>query len=153
MPTTTIVPPAPPLFDEARLAVAGFLARYSEPRRRSYSTDLRQFISWCAQMQLGLFSLKRGHVELWARSMAETGLARSTTGRRIPTIAGFYRMTVIDGFIEHSPAEHVRRPKIDTESATLRLDRMELSAFWAQGAAGTPTDHALACLLGLLGPL
>ena len=28
---------------------------------------------------------------------------------------------------------------------------MELSAFVAQGAAGSPVDHALACLLGLLG--
>jgi integrase len=45
----------------------------------------------------------------------------------------------------------VRRPKIDTESATPGLDRMELSAFIAQGAAAGPVDHALACLLGLLG--
>ena len=66
-------------------------------------------------------------------------------------MAGFYRIATIDGLIEHSPAEHVRRPKIDTESATLGLDRMELSAFIAQGAAAGPMDHALACLLGLLG--
>jgi integrase len=45
----------------------------------------------------------------------------------------------------------VRRPKIDTESATLGLDRMELGAFIAQGAAAGPVDYALACLLGLLG--
>ena len=40
-PGTTVVPPTPPLFDEARLAVAGFLARYSGPTRKSYATDLR----------------------------------------------------------------------------------------------------------------
>jgi len=40
--TTTITIPTAPLFDEARLAVAGFLARYSEPTRRSYTSDLRQ---------------------------------------------------------------------------------------------------------------
>ena len=151
MSTTTIVSPTPPLFDEARLAIAGFLARYSEPTRRSYSTDLRQFFGWCAEVNVGIFSLKRGHIELWARSMEEKGLARSTIGRRISTIACFYRMAVIDGYLEHSPAEHVRRPKIDTESATLGLDGMELSGFVAQGAAGSATDHALACLLGLLG--
>lgn len=38
-----------------------------------------------------------------------------------------------------------------TESTTLGLDRMELGAFIAHGAASRPTDHALACLLGLLG--
>ena len=151
MPGTTIVTPTPPLFDEARLAVAGFLARYSGPTRRSYTTDLRQFFSWCASVELGVFDLRRGHIELWARSMEERGLARATIGRRLSTASGFYRICVLDGLIEHSPADYVRRPKIDTESATLGVDRMELSAFVAQAAAGGAMDHALACLLGLLG--
>jgi hypothetical protein len=30
----------PPLFDEARIAVAGYLARYPEGTRRSYASDL-----------------------------------------------------------------------------------------------------------------
>ncbi len=149
--STTITTPIPPLFDEARLAVAGFLARYSGPTRRSYVSDLRQFFSWCASVDIETFAIKRGHIELWARSMEEKGLARATIGRRLSTVAGFYRICVLDGLIEHSPAEYVRRPKIDTDSATLGLDRMELSAFVAQGAAGGPMDHALACLLGLLG--
>lgn len=46
MSTTTIVSPTPVLYDEARLAVAGFLARYSGPTRTSYATDLRQCFSW-----------------------------------------------------------------------------------------------------------
>jgi site-specific recombinase XerD len=151
MSTTTIVTQSPPLFDEARQAVAGFLARYSGPTRRSYATDLRQFFSWCARMDLEVFDLKRAHIELWARAMEDKGLGRATIGRRLSTVVGFYRMAVLDGYLEHSPAEYVRRPKIDTESATLGLDRTELSAFVAQAAAGSPTDHALACLLGLLG--
>ena len=51
MSSTTIVKPVPPLFDEARLAIAGFLARYSAPTRRSYTIDLRQFFSWCAEVK------------------------------------------------------------------------------------------------------
>jgi len=150
--TTTITIPTPPLFDQARLAVAGFLARYSEPTRRSYTSDLRQFFAWCDSVGLAIFEAKRPHLELWARSMEERGLARATIGRRLSTVAGFYRIATLDGLIEHSPAEYVRRPKIDTESATLGLDRMELSAFIAQAAAAAgPVDHALACLLGLLG--
>jgi site-specific recombinase XerD len=149
--TTTIVPPTPPLFDESRLAVAGFLARYSQPTRRSYHCDLRQFFAWCASLNLEVFAVQRGHLELWARTMEDRGLARATIGRRLSTVAGFYRTCVIDGILDHSPADYVRRPKIDTESATLGLDRMELSAFIACGQASSPTDHALACLLGLLG--
>jgi integrase len=69
----------------------------------------------------------------------------------LSTLAGFYRVAVIDGLLEHSPLEFVRRPKISDESQTLGLDRMELGAFIAQGAAGGATNHALVCLLGLLG--
>ena len=83
--------------------------------------------------------------------MEEKGLARATIGRKLSTVAGFYRICVLDGLIEHPPAEHVRQPKIDTESPTLGLDRTELSAFVTQGAVGGPMDPALACLLGLLG--
>ena len=56
MSATTIVIPPPPVFDEARLAVAGFLARYSGPTRVSYSGDLRQFFAWCAQVDLAVFA-------------------------------------------------------------------------------------------------
>jgi len=108
MSTTTIVSPTPILFDEARLAVAGFLTRYSGPTRTSYATDLRQFFSWCAQMDLQVFAVQRGHVELWARAMEDRGLARATVGRRLSTVAGFFRIAVLDGLLEHSPAEYVR---------------------------------------------
>jgi integrase len=79
------------------------------------------------------------------------GLAKATVGRRLSTLAGFYRVAVIDGHLDHSPLEFVRRPKISDESPTLGLDRMELGAFIAQAAAAGVVDHALACLLGLLG--
>jgi hypothetical protein len=36
--TSTIVIPPAPLFDEARLAIAGFLARYFGATRTSYAT-------------------------------------------------------------------------------------------------------------------
>ena len=99
MSSTTIVIASPPIFDESRLAVAGFLARYSGPTRVSYSGDLRQFFAWCAQVNLGIFELRRGHLELWARSMEERGLARAAISRRLSTVAGFYRICVLDGLL------------------------------------------------------
>lgn len=150
--TAQIVPPSRPLFDEARLAVGGFSARYSGSTRAGYACDLRAWLAWCAQVGLEVFAVRRPHVELYARWMEEEKhLARATIGRRLSTVVGFYRYAVIDGYLAESPAEHVRRPKIDTESTTLGLDRMELGAFIAQAAAAGPVDHALACLLGLLG--
>jgi site-specific recombinase XerD len=147
-----LVPTAPPLLDETRLAVGGFLARYSGNTRTGYASDLRGWFAWCAEVGLEPFAVLRVHIELYARWMEEERrLSRATIGRRLSTVVGFYRFAVIDGFMAESPAEHVRRPKIDTESTTLGLDRMELGAFLAQAAAAGPVDHALACLLGLLG--
>lgn len=153
-PTTTaqLVPPVPPLFDEARLAIGGFLARYSGSTRSGYASDLRAWFAWCDQGNLDVFAVRRVHIELYARWMEEDRhLARATIGRRLSTVVGFYRFAVVDGHMAESPAQHIRRPKIDTESTTLGLDRMELGAFLAQAAAAGPVDHALACLLGLLG--
>lgn len=143
---------APPLYDEARLAVGGFLARYSGNTRTGYASDLRGWFTWCAQFGLEPFAVLRVHIELYARWMEEERqLARATIGRRLSTVVGFYRFAVIDGLLAESPAEHIRRPKMDTESTTLGLDRMELGTLMAQAAAAGPVDHALACLLGLLG--
>lgn len=150
--TAQLVPPSRALFDEARLAVGGFLARYSSNTRAGYACDLRAWFAWCSQAGLEVFTVCRPHIELYARWMEEDRhLARATIGRRLSTVVGFYRYAVIDGYLAESPAEHVRRPKIDTESTTFGLDRMELGAFLAQSAAAGPVDHALACLLGLLG--
>ena len=147
-----LVSTAPPLYDEARLAVGGFLARYSGNTRTGYASDLRGWFAWCAQVGLEPFAVLRVHIELYARWMEEERqLARATIGRRLSTVVGFYRFAVIDGLLAESPAEHIRRPKMDTESTTLGLDRMELGAFLARAAAAGPVDHALACLLGLLG--
>lgn len=150
--TTELVRPTEALFDETRLAVAAFLARYGASTRAAYVCDLRAFFAWTHERGLQVFAVQRPHVELWAREMEEIrGLAKATIGRRLSTLAGFYRVAVIDGRLERSPLEFVRRPKISDESPTLGLDRMELGAFIAQGAAAGPVDHALACLLGLLG--
>jgi len=40
------------------------------------------------------------------------GRARATVTRRLCTIAGFYRYTVEEELLEHSPAAHVRRPRL-----------------------------------------
>lgn len=86
MSATAVAIPTPPLFDDSRLAIAGFLARCSGPTRTAYATDLRQYFSWCADQGLDVFAARRGHLELWARSMEERGLARATVGRWLSTV-------------------------------------------------------------------
>ena len=150
--TTVPAVVVPKVTEDAQRAAAGFLARYGGPTRRAYGCDLRAWFAWCRNHGLEVLEIKRPHVELWVRAMEEhQHLSSSTVSRRLSTVAGYYRFAVIDGYIDRTPTEFVRRPHRDTESTTLGLDRMELGAFIAQGGAAGVTDHALACLLGLLG--
>ena len=52
----------------------------------------------------------------------------STVSRRFSVTAGFYRTCVLDGILEHSPAEHVRRPSAPAESPTLGYTHLQFEA-------------------------
>ena len=61
----------------------------------------------------------------------------STISRRFSVAAGFYKTCVIDGLLEHSPAEHVRRP---AESPTLGFTHLQFEALLT--AARQSAQHA-----------
>jgi len=134
------------------LAIGGFLARYHGATRRNYQSDLRCFLAWCQHVQIKPLDLTRPQLELWVRHMEEhQHLAPATVARRLSTAAGLFRFAHIDGIIDNNPAEYVRRPTVPDESNRNGLDRMEMGAFIHRAQASGPMDHALACLLGLLG--
>jgi integrase/recombinase XerD len=67
------------------------------------------------------------------------------------TIAGFYKYAVEEELLDHSPAAHVRRPRVDYESHAVALDRNELGALLVAAGLGPPCEHALISLLALNG--
>ena len=71
--------------------------------------------------------------------------------RRLCTIAGFYRYAVEEELLDHSPAAHVRRPRVDYESHAVALDRNELGSLLVAAGLGSRTGHALISLLALNG--
>ena len=75
----------------------------------------------------------------------------STVSRRFSVAAGFYRTCVLDGLIEHSPAEHVRRPAVPAESPTLGFTHLQFEALLTARDSANPCDFALVAMLGLLG--
>jgi integrase/recombinase XerD len=136
---------------DVQIALGGFLAGYSSNTFLAYQQDLRQFVSWCSNQDLELFTVKRTHIELFARWLEHRGAARATIGRRLSTVTGFYRYCAEEGFVDRNPAANVRRPRQRQESTMSGLDRNELGAFLVQAGLSGARDHALACLLALNG--
>ena len=107
--TTMIEPPfVSAAFDEAQLAAASFLARYSGRTLEAYRHDLRGFFQWATDTGVDVLAATRGHLELFRAWIEQRGLAASTIDRRLSTVCGFYRFAHIDGRIASNPAQYVR---------------------------------------------
>jgi integrase/recombinase XerD len=136
---------------EVWVAVGGFLAGYSGHTRLAYRQDLGQFVAWCHQQGLAVLAARRAHIELFARWLEQRGMARATIARRLSTVSSLFRYCVEEELIAHSPATHLRRPRLRHESTMSGLDRSELGAFLVQAGLSGAWDQALACLLALNG--
>ena len=142
-PSTALATIQPAFTDPERLALAGFLAGYRGLTREAYTLDLRQFTTWCRARSLNLFAVCRADIERFARDLEVQGRARATVTRRLCTIAGFYKYAVEEELLKHSPAAHVRRPRLDYESHATALNRNELGAMLVAAGLGSPLEHAL----------
>jgi site-specific recombinase XerD len=142
-----------PFTDQLRLAVAAYLTRFKGSSRDHSESDLRCFLAWCAARGLDPLAARRLHLELYVRSMQEICRFKpSTVSRRFSVAAGFYKTCVIDGLLEHSPAEHVRRPSVPAESPTLGFTHLQFEALLtAARQSSNLCDFALVAMLGLLG--
>jgi integrase len=76
---------------------------------------------------------------------------RATIIRRLCTIAGFCKYAAEEELLDHSPAAHVRRPRLDYASHATGLDRNELGAPLVAARLGPSAEHALVSLLALNG--
>jgi integrase/recombinase XerD len=153
MDTICLSPTALPVEDRLHVAVAAYLARYKDLSRKHAATDLRAFISWCQERGLQPLMAQRPHIELYVRWMQEQARYRpSTVSRRLSIVIGFFRTCVIDGVLEHSPADYVRRPHVPPESPTLGLTHLQFEAMLSAARdSNNPNDFALVAMLGLLG--
>jgi integrase/recombinase XerD len=139
--------------DPLQLAIGAYMGRFKGSAREHTGSDLRVYLSWCAEHDVEPLTAQRVDLERYIRWMQETRRFKpSTVGRRISVLAGFYRTCVIDGLLPQSPAEHVRRPTVSAESPTLGLTHLQFEAILtAARQSGNHYDFALVVMLGLLG--
>jgi integrase/recombinase XerD len=138
----------------AELAAAGYLARYSGGTRETYRVSLKILWDWCAGLGVDVLDgMRRPVLELFARYLEEErGNSPATVAHHLSIVRGFYRYAEIDGYIEKSPAAHIRMPRVyRDESSTLGLDRMELGSLIQTARASHVMDAALITLMGMLG--
>jgi site-specific recombinase XerD len=147
---STLTQPSLDLVDEAHVAAAAFLARYSGRTLDAYRHDLRYFFQWASNNDLGVLDATRPHIETYRLAMEGRGLAASTIDRRLSTVCGFYRFAHIDGRITSNPAQYVRRPQVHPSTAR-GMDRSELAVFLFTAERYDRAHAALAVLLGLNG--
>jgi hypothetical protein len=107
-----------PVITIERVTVSAFIAGYTDPTRRSYATDLRIFAAWCHDHGINLLSVKRPHLEMFARWMEQEGRMASTIGRRLshgekprakPTLARRCATTVPGAASTGTPPTSCRR--------------------------------------------
>src|SRR5215475_10808502 len=76
--------------DRLRLAVAAYLARFKGSSREHTESDLRCYLTWCAEHGLDPLAARRPHLELYIRWMQEIRRFKpSTVSRRFSVTAGF----------------------------------------------------------------
>ena len=136
--STSLVSIQPLFTDAERLALAGYLAGYRGLTREAYTLDLRQFTGWCRARSVPLFSVRRADIETFARELEARGRARATVTRRPSTIAGFYRYAVEEELLDHSPAAHVRRPRLETSRTPPPWIATRSARSWSPPGSGRP---------------
>lgn len=152
--TTVIGVPKARVTTAAELAAAGYLTRYSGSTRETYRVSLKVLWDWCGELGIDVLDgMRRPVLELFARHLEEDrGNSPVTVAMRLSIVKGFYAFAEIDGYIERSPATHIRMPRVyRDESKTLGLDRMELGALIQAARASHVMDAALITLMGMLG--
>lgn len=101
-------------------AAGAHLSRYRGMSRKHAESDLRVFFAWCQDRRLAPLAAQRNDLELYLRWLQDVrNFKPSTVSRRLSVVTGFYRSCVIDGVLEDSPAEYMRRPMVPPESPTL----------------------------------
>ncbi|MER7441599.1 hypothetical protein [Micromonospora avicenniae] len=136
-----------------RAAVAANLGRYRGDTRLHTQSDLRVYLTWCANHDLDPLTVARADIERYVRWLQDVRRFQpSTVSRRLSIVVGFYRVCVIDDILPHSPADYVRRPTVPPESPTLGLGHLQFEALITTARlSANPNDFALVAMLGLIG--
>ncbi len=99
----------PPTGLELGPTAAGHRWRYRGTWRKHTEWDLRVLFDWCHDWRLAPLTAPFHDLELYLRWLKDVRRFRPVY-RRLSVDADLYRTCIIDGVLEHSPADDVLRP-------------------------------------------
>ena len=149
-----VLPSSDPHADPANLAAVAFLGQYLNPNTRdAYRRDLRIYFECCSAVGIHPLAAQRAHVQAFVIHLLEQRRnGAASVVRRLGTVSGFYDLAVVDGVLAHSPAHHLKLPKIHEDPLRRTwLNRFELGMLMRSAREAGPTDWALVSLLGTIG--
>lgn len=113
----------------AELLAAAYLAGYGVRTRRGYRTSLRRWLTWCDAHDLDPLTVRRHHIETWARTLEEIdGLAARTVASYLTPVIGMYAYAHREELLDRHPGLYVRRPTTPRVSSSGSLTADELAA-------------------------
>ncbi|NKB89870.1 MAG: site-specific tyrosine recombinase XerD [Acidobacteria bacterium] len=93
---------------------------------RSYSADLRQFDTWCADANVNPLDLRASDLRSWLGWLEQQGCSGRTRARKLSALRGFYRRLVASGRVEVDPTELLKaRERTRPLPKTLSWDEVE----------------------------
>jgi integrase/recombinase XerD len=129
-----------------------WLSRYKPSTQRTYAVYLPRWLAWCAGRGLEPLTARRGDIELWLRTVADSGLSRASIAAHYDAVASIYRLAHDEELIPVNPCARVTRPKIHRELQRREvLTVLEYAAYLTASRALGPTHHAIAVLGGMMG--
>jgi integrase/recombinase XerD len=78
----------------------------------AYTRDLDQFLKWLGDQGERLDSTTPQRIQDYIFRLSALGLAPSSIARKLTAIKVFFRFLIIEGLIEHDPAESLEMPKL-----------------------------------------
>jgi integrase/recombinase XerD len=94
---------------------AWWLSRFKVSTQRTYATYLPRWTTWCADRGIDPQAARRADIELWLRSVADSGLSRASIAAHFDAVASIYRLAHDEDLIGHNPCARIPRPKVHRE--------------------------------------
>jgi hypothetical protein len=82
------------------------------PRRRRGRGG---WLGWLAGREVSVLAAGRVHIDLWAATLLDAGLAASSVRRRLSALSSFYRYRAAHDLIGRVPTDGVARPVVDPD--------------------------------------